>query len=165
MSPVTPEAFRTLFKTHAASVSIVTTMDNSIPIGFTLTSVSSVSADPPIVAFSVMETSSCWPAISRAETVVVHFLDEDQLQLAQRFATSGIDRFDGVDWDQLPGGAPRLRAVRRWAPCRIMMRHPAGASRVILASLGPPVVEPGPGPLLYLGRGYRKLDREIPHAC
>lgn len=158
LSPATPEAFRALFKTHAAGVSIITAIGDRGPAGFTVTSVTSVSAIPPMVTFSIMETSSCWPALSIAETVVIHFLDEDHVALAKRFASSGIDRFEGLDWTAMPCGTPRLRAVRRWARCKLIGRHPAGASHVILALLGEACVETdGTSPLLYHEQGYRKL--------
>lgn len=161
VSPATPEAFRALFKTHAAGVAIVTANVGSGPVGFTVTSIASVCPSPPVVAFSIMESSSCWPAISRAATVVAHFLDEDHLALAQRFAMSGVNRFEGVQWETLPSGAPRLLAIRRWAPCVIIDKHATGASHVILATLGTTVVEAGPGPLLYWGQGYHRLGSEM----
>lgn len=75
-------------------------------MGFTATSVISVSAAPPLLAFSLASTSSSWPAISAARTVTVNFLSADQDDVSARFATSGIDRFAAGGWSPSRPGSP-----------------------------------------------------------
>ncbi len=62
-------------------------------MALTATSVASVSADPPMLMFSVSDASSSSPTVAAADTVVVHLLAAEQLHLAKLGATSGIDRF------------------------------------------------------------------------
>ena len=53
------DQFRAIFRQHPAGVAVVTLVaEDGRPVGFTATSVISVSADPPLVAFSINTTSS-----------------------------------------------------------------------------------------------------------
>ena len=155
--PSLPDRFRAIFRGHPAGVAIITLRDGERPVGFTATSVISVSADPPVVAFSVLGTSSSWPALSRADSVVIHFLDAGSEKLAARFAVSGIDRFEAVGWTALESGEPRLADVATWAKCRILSRNGAGGSFVVLAEIEAAAVGASREPMVYHDRSFRTL--------
>ena len=92
----TPSRFTAAFRAHPAGVALVTADAGGGPVALTATSVASVSADPPMLMFSVSDASSSSPTIAVADTVVVHLLRAEQLHLAKLGATSGIDRFADV---------------------------------------------------------------------
>jgi flavin reductase (DIM6/NTAB) family NADH-FMN oxidoreductase RutF len=152
------DRYRAIFRQHAAAVAVVTLNGAAGPVGFTATSVISVSASPPVLAFSVAGTSSSWPALATAETVVVNFLSTDQADLSTRFATPGIDRFRDGGWDRLPTGEPVLHGTRAWVHAQVLDRIPAGGSYLValraLSSSAPP---PEAEPLIYLNRAYPRL--------
>jgi len=50
---LTTDEYKAVFRRHAAGVAVVTLRDGERPVGFTATSVISVSASPPILAFSL----------------------------------------------------------------------------------------------------------------
>lgn len=50
--PASPELLRSVFRQHAAGVAVITARGESGPVGFTATSLASVSADPPIGSLS-----------------------------------------------------------------------------------------------------------------
>ncbi|WP_460061983.1 flavin reductase family protein [Streptomyces sp. YKOK-I1] len=145
-----PDLLRSVFRRHAAGVAVITAPGASGPVGFTATSLTSVSAEPPMLSFGVGTGASSWPAISRAEHVGVHLLGEDQQELAATFARSGADRFAApTAWREGPEGVPVLDGVLAWLVCRVVARVPAGDHRIVLAEvvLGDPA---GAGrPLLY----------------
>jgi flavin reductase (DIM6/NTAB) family NADH-FMN oxidoreductase RutF len=118
--------FRAAFRRHASGVAVVTTVHDSRPVGFTATSVVSLSADPPMLSFNLSLGASTWPALSGAQHVAVHMLGGGQVELATRFATSGIDRFAGVPWRVGPGGVPLLAGVTAWLVARVQQRVPTG---------------------------------------
>src|SRR5689334_17483056 len=91
-SAVEPDLFRGLLRHHAAGV-VVVTAPGAPPAGFTATSFTSVSLDPPLVSFGIAHSASAWSAVRAAATVAVHVLGEHQESVARTFATSGIDRF------------------------------------------------------------------------
>ncbi|MEU2440535.1 flavin reductase family protein [Streptomyces rubradiris] len=145
-----PDLLRSAFRRHAAGVAVITARGASGPVGFTATSLASVSAEPPLVSFGIGTGASSWPAIAEADHVGVHILAEHQSDLAATFARSGADRFGApTAWREGPEGVPVLDDVLAWLVCRIVGRVPAGDHRIVLAEvvLGDPS---GDGrPLLY----------------
>lgn len=145
-----PDLLRSVFRQHAAGVAVITAQGASGPVGFTATSLASVSAEPPMLSFGIGTGASSWPAVSEAEHVGVHILGEHQLDLATTFARSGADRFGaGTRWFEGPEGVPVLDGTLAWLVCRVAARVPAGDHRIVLAEavLGDPA---GVGrPLLY----------------
>ncbi|MEV5437539.1 flavin reductase family protein [Streptomyces sp. NPDC052682] len=146
----TPELLRSVFRRHAAGVAVITARGERGPVGFTATSLTSVSAEPPMLSFGVGTGGSSWPAIAATEHVGVHILGEHQQELAATFARSGADRFGpATSWREGPEGVPVLDDVLAWLVCRVVARVPAGDHRLVLAEvlLGDPS---GTGrPLLY----------------
>lgn len=143
--------FRSVFRTHAAAVAVITAREpDGRPRGFTATSLISVSAEPPTLAFALATSASSWPALATAGHLGVHLLGEGQSALAALFARSGADRFAQTDWSRGPCGVPVLAGAPAWLVCRIVARVPAGDHRIVVAELL--TGDPGPAdrpPLLY----------------
>jgi len=114
-NPVTTALeLRAAMRHHAASVAVVTTRGDG-PSGFTASSVVSLSLDPPLIAFSVALRSQAWQAWRRAAVGSVHLLHEGQAEVADFFADSRRDRFDGtVPWHWSEEGAPILDEALVW---------------------------------------------------
>ncbi|MCU1596573.1 MAG: hypothetical protein QOK08_2351 [Actinomycetota bacterium] len=126
------DEFKLAFRNHPAGVAVITADAGDGPVGLTATSVFSVSAEPPLLVFSISSLSSSAPTLSRADTVVVHLLSADQLAVAKLFATSGVDRFaDTESWARLETGEPYLPGTPSWIRGRIINRMQAGGSTVI----------------------------------
>lgn len=126
--------FKALFRGHPGGVAVITAEGPDGPVALTATSVSSVSVDPPLLIFSVSSLSSAAPALLAAETVVVHLLDAEDLEIARLAATSGVDRFaDRTLWSRLVTGEPVYHGVRAWVRCSVVERMNAGGSTVVAA--------------------------------
>ena len=141
---------RQAFRGHPAGVVVITVDAGARPAGFTATSIASVSAEPPMVSFSVASTSSSWPHIRDAGTAVINLLRADQEELARTFATSGIDRFAApTSWTRLPTGEPLLDGVAGWLRVRLAELITAGLARLLLGTVEEGGVESGDSPLVY----------------
>ncbi|MER5183179.1 flavin reductase family protein [Streptomyces sp. NPDC002896] len=144
-----PDLLRSVFRQHAAGVAVITAQGGR-PVGFTATSLTSVSAEPPVISFGIGLGASSWPVIAESEHIGVHILGEHQQELAATFARSGADRFGApTHWYEGPHGVPVLEGVLAWLVCRVVARVPAGDHRIVLAEavVGDPA---GAGrPLLY----------------
>ena len=156
--------FRRAFREHPAGVALVTAEAGRGPVALTATSVSSVSADPPLLVFSISDQSSASSTITSAETVVVHLLSSAQLGLAKLGATSGIDRFaDRAIWNRLDTGEPYFPAARTWIRGRVLHRLRAGTSTLVVvhaldAALPEPSENAEPAtPLVYVSRTWHAL--------
>lgn len=162
---VGPDEFKAIFRHHAAGVSLITADAGSGPAALTATSVFSVSAEPPIFVFSISSSSSAAPVITSAETLVVHILDADRLDLAKLGATSGVDRFaDASTWSRLSTGEPVFTGVSTWIRGRVINRMEAGNSTIVAvhaletsqSSATPETREHG-APLVYHNRTWHSL--------
>lgn len=157
---VDADLFRALLRRHAAAV-VVVTAPGTPPAGFTATSFTSVSLDPPLVSFCLAHHASSWPAVASAGTVAVHVLGQDQEKVARIFATSGIDRFATYgDWQPGPDGVPLLNGVLARMVCRVVQRVEAGDHSIVLATpeTGHHVVDEDATPLVYHAGRYAQLD-------
>jgi flavin reductase (DIM6/NTAB) family NADH-FMN oxidoreductase RutF len=131
---VSADEFKAVFRGHPGGIAVITAQGPDGPVALTASSVSSVSVDPPLLIFSTSVPSSATPAIAAAETIVVHLLDADDIDLARLGATSGVDRFADTDaWTRLSTGEPVYRGVRAWVRCAVVSRMDAGSSVVIAA--------------------------------
>jgi len=163
------DEFKRVFRRHPAGVAVITLAVGDRLVGFTATSVISVSAEPPLIAFSVAGSSSSWTALALADTVVVNFLTADQAEVSTRFATSGIDRFAHGGWSLLPTGEPVLDATPRWVRGRIVQRTPVGSSHLVClhalngsasgqaGGTGPAGDDDDVPPLVYHNRVYHRI--------
>lgn len=133
-SSLSPDEFRALFRGHPVGVAVVTADAGDGPVALTASSVASVSAEPPLLIFSVSAFSSASEVLARAETVVVHLLDVQDLAVAKLGAASGVDRFaDTARWSRLETGEVVYHGVRAWVRCAIVNRMDAGTATVVAA--------------------------------
>lgn len=153
------DEFKLAFRNHAAGVAVITGDDGAGPVALTATSVFSVSAEPPLLVFSLSAHSSSAQALLRSEHVVVHLLAEDQLELARLCSTSGADRFaDTSTWTRLVTGEPYFPGAHTWIRGRVVDTMSAGASTIVAVhalQAGLPRAEAAP--LVYHNRTWHRL--------
>ncbi|MFF3063859.1 flavin reductase family protein [Oerskovia sp. NPDC057915] len=154
---LSPDAYKAVFRQHPAGVAVIALEHEGRPVGFTATSVISVSAAPPLLAFSLASTSSSWPAISAARTVTVNFLAAEQDDVSARFATSGIDRFAAGGWSPLESGEPVIDGALSWVRGRIIQRTPVGDSYLVSLRALASGTRGDATPLVYHDRSYHRI--------
>lgn len=158
---ITVDLFKAAFRNHPLGVAVVTADPGDGPVAMTVSSLSSVSASPPVVSFSSSAASSSAPALERADSVVIHMLGAAELPLAKLGATSGIDRFaDASSWYRLPTGEPVFRVARSWMRASVVHRVGVGGSVVYLGHVVEAVVDTEPSePLVYHDRTWHRLGK------
>lgn len=158
---VDADLFRSLLRRHAAAV-VVITAPGAPPAGFTATSFTSVSLDPPLVSFCLAKSASAWPAVQAASTIAVHVLTQEQEHIARTFATRGIDRFAAHGaWRPGPDGVPLLDGVLARIVCKVAQHVEAGDHTIVLATpeLGEQHADATVTPLVYHDGTYAHLKR------
>ncbi|MEV6345346.1 flavin reductase family protein [Actinoplanes sp. NPDC051851] len=160
---VDADLFRRLLRRHAAAV-VVITAPGEPATGFTATSFTSVSLDPPLVSFCLAHTASAWPAVEAAGTVAVHVLGQGQEQVARTFSARGIDRLatHGA-WSPGPDGVPLLDGVLARFVCRVVERVTAGDHTIVLATpqAGEHRDDESETPLLYHAGRYAAVNHAV----
>ncbi|ARF76108.1 flavin reductase family protein [Kitasatospora albolonga] len=153
-----PDRFKQVFRRYPAGVVVVTADSGRGPVGFTATSLTSLSLDPPLVSYGIGTTTSSWPHVERAASTVVNFLGADQESVARTFATSGIDRFAApTAWRRLAGGEPVLDGSAGWLRLETERIVPAGDHRIVIARVTDSWLDEGRSPLLFHNGTYHSL--------
>lgn len=151
--------FRTVLGHFPTGVAAITSIDESgDPIGMAVGSFTSVSLDPPMVAFLPDKTSSTFPRIREAGTFCVNVLSADQEQVCRQFAARGSDKFKDLTWRPSPGGAPVLDGIVAWIDCELTEVVDAGDHYIVLGAVRDLDVASPRLPLLFFQGGYGKFS-------
>jgi 3-hydroxy-9,10-secoandrosta-1,3,5(10)-triene-9,17-dione monooxygenase reductase component len=153
--------FRSVLGRFATGVVAVTAIspETGEPTGLAANSFTSVSLDPPLIAFCVAHTSSTWPTLRRAERVCVNVLAAPQREICLQLATKGGDKFAGLEWTESPGGTPVIDGALAWLECSVEDEHMAG-DHVIVVSRVHYLDNRGDGdPLIFYRGSYGRFAR------
>jgi flavin reductase (DIM6/NTAB) family NADH-FMN oxidoreductase RutF len=125
---IAPKALRQVLGSYPTGVAIVTTRAaDGRPVGLTINSFASLSLDPGLVLWSLVDRSPSLEAFRDAGRFAISVLACDQQALAQRFATASIaDKFDGVRVREAPEGLPVIEEALATLVCCIEQWSPAG---------------------------------------
>jgi flavin reductase (DIM6/NTAB) family NADH-FMN oxidoreductase RutF len=156
---VDPQMMREVLGHFASGVTVVTAVTDGGPVGFTCQSFSSLSLDPPLVAFAPARTSQTWARLREIGRFCVNVLAEGQDDLSQRFARSGPDKFDGVPWTPSPHGNPVLEDVVAWIDGQLWAEYDGGDHTIAVARVLDLGADPDRRPLLYHRGSYGLLHR------
>jgi flavin reductase (DIM6/NTAB) family NADH-FMN oxidoreductase RutF/DNA-binding IclR family transcriptional regulator len=127
MSTFDKQEFRRTLGAFTTGVTVITTLDAAgKPYGVTANSFNSVSLDPPLILWSQSLTSSSYPAFRDSERFVVNILANHQVQISNRFAKSGADKFQGVAVQPGLGGVPIIDGCAAYLECTKVAAHSSG---------------------------------------
>ena len=120
---VSSDEFRGAMRHLAGGVSVITAGRGRDISGMTVTSVSSLSVDPPALIVSINREASSWPLVKRYGFFGVNILTSDQLDVAERFTgkggLKGAARFAGADWATRASGVPLLVGALAAIDCEV----------------------------------------------
>ncbi len=155
---IDPAVFRQVLGHFPTGVTIVTATADRRPVGLAVGSFTSVSLEPPLVAFCPANTSSSWPHIEQAGKFCVNVLAADQEGLCRHFAGKSDDKFAGIGWKTSPLGSPILDGVLAWIDCEIEAVHPGGDHVIVLGRVHDLEVAHQGGPLVFFRGGYGRFE-------
>jgi flavin reductase (DIM6/NTAB) family NADH-FMN oxidoreductase RutF len=146
--------FRRALAQFATGITVVTTIaPDGTPVGLTANSFSSVSLEPPLVLWSLSLKSQSLAVFRACQRYLIHVLAADQLDVAQRFATRGADRFGPTAWCPTDDGLPRLEGCVAWFECGNRSQYEEG-DHVIMVGRVEAFQVPGGAPLIFHGSRY-----------
>ena len=134
---MTGDELREAMRRFPAPVAVITTSVDEERYGFTAGSVVSLSLEPPLVGVSVGRDSSSHEPMRRAEGFSVSLLSEEQAQVAQHFARSGVPpRFLWQGAHVRDGEyGPLVEGALGWLECRSKAQHDAGDHTFFVAEV------------------------------
>lgn len=155
---VSPELMRDVLGSFCSGVTVLTALDvDDEPVGFTCQSFTSLSLDPPLIAFAPTRSSTSWPRIREAGRWCVNVLAADQRRLANAFARSGTDKFRDVALTRRPGGPPALDGAVAWIDCELWAEYDGGDHTLVAASVLTLEADPQREPLLFYRSAYQRV--------
>jgi flavin reductase (DIM6/NTAB) family NADH-FMN oxidoreductase RutF len=161
---VGPDDFRRVLGHFATGVTILTTCDGDRrPTGLTCSAFSSVSLDPPLVMVCVDHKSQSFPAIRDGARFAVNILGAHQEALSRRFASTRLDKFDGVPHTITDMGLPLVEGAVAHLECVTVNAHVAGDHTIFVGRVERAWVPSGE-PLLYFKGKYQRLSQPEPGA-
>ncbi|MFF0199798.1 flavin reductase family protein [Streptomyces sp. NPDC005017] len=135
-STVDGTALRGALRCHPSGVAVLTAAGPEGPAGVTITSMTSISAEPALVSFALAESSSTWHRVRSCDWFGIQLLSADQHDLARRFATTGIDRFaPPTRWHTGPHGVPLLDGCLSWLVCSLHDRYRLGDHHLVVGAV------------------------------
>lgn len=130
-----PGGFRRCLGAFGTGVTVITTQVDGKPYGVTCNSFSSVSLEPPLVLWCLRRESTSFDAFKSCANFAVNILAESQVDLSNRFAKSGHDKFEGVDWQSGLNGSPLLAGTAAALACRSFRTFEGGDHLIILGEV------------------------------
>ncbi len=156
MNAIDPAQFREAMGRTASGVTVVTSDGEAGRVGVTVSSLCSLSLDPPSVLFCLHRL----PAILANGVFAANILAQGQHRVADSFA--GLipeyrdDRFAAGEWDALATGAPILMGALCRFDCKVAQVFEFGTHRIVAGEVLA-LESHATDPLVYSDRGYRRI--------
>src|SRR4051812_7603764 len=161
---VTSGDFRNAMRQLTGGVSVITAGRGRDVSGMTVTSVSSLSVDPPALIVSINREASSWPLVKRYGFFGVNILTSDQIDIAERFTgkggLKGADRSAGARWITRASGVPLLVGALAAIDCEVedvVERH---SHAIVIGRVLDVAVSARTAALAYWQSQYVAIDRD-----
>jgi 3-hydroxy-9,10-secoandrosta-1,3,5(10)-triene-9,17-dione monooxygenase reductase component len=150
-------SFRDALGRFATGVAFVTAALDGEPAGLIVNSLTSVSLEPPLIAFCPSRSSLTWMRMRRAGRFAVNVLGRQHERFARRAVPAGADRFTGLDWEPGRGGAPLVTDALASLECEIVAEHPSGDHWIVVGRVDELRISPLTEPLVFFGGEFGGL--------
>jgi flavin reductase (DIM6/NTAB) family NADH-FMN oxidoreductase RutF len=157
--PFDDSNFRQALGHFPTGVVLITAMDaDERPVGMIVGSFTSVSLDPPLVAFLPSRSSSTYSRMGVVKRFAVNVLSADQEEVCRSFSSKQIvDKWSGLAWHKAPTGAPVIDDAVAWIDCDVESLTQVGDHDLVIGRVrGVRVVNPVL-PLLFFQGGYGRF--------
>jgi flavin reductase (DIM6/NTAB) family NADH-FMN oxidoreductase RutF len=155
--PIDKTELRRVMGHFPTGVTVVTTVSKAGKLyGLTANSFTSVSLVPPLVLVCVDKRAESYQCFEESKCYTVNFLADDQEDLSRRFATTGVDKFEGVGYRMGANQAPILNGVLAYLECKVVGAYDGGDHTIYVGEIEQADTREAK-PLLFYRGGYRSL--------
>ena len=150
-------SFRKIAGLWPSGVAVITAMDNAgTPFGLTMSSVTSLSLEPPLYLICVDLKSTTLPAIQESGRFCINFLMRSQQEVSNIFASKSADKFSRVPSRHRPSG--HIEIVGSLAVITCTVRDIiAGGDHWIITGLATEMCGIDGEPLVHFRGAYREM--------
>jgi 4-hydroxyphenylacetate 3-hydroxylase, reductase component len=132
---VDANGFRRSLGQFGTGVTVVTTRHEGQDYGLTSNSFASVSLNPPLVLWSIKKSSQSYEAFTGTRFFAVNVLSSEQIEISNRFAKSGGDKFTGIDFSRAIGECPLVANSLATFECETWSNYDGGDHTIIVGAV------------------------------
>ncbi len=170
MSDIDPGFFRDVLGHFPTGVTAVTALasggrpgeagpsdasgETPVPVGMAIGSFTSVSLDPPLVAFLPTKGSTTYEAIAASGAFCVNVMAHDQLAVCSVMASKSDDKFADVEWRAGPTGSPIIEGSIAYIDCEIYATYDGGDHDIVVGKVVDLAAPRAVDPLLFFKGDY-----------
>jgi 3-hydroxy-9,10-secoandrosta-1,3,5(10)-triene-9,17-dione monooxygenase reductase component len=154
-------AFRDALGRFPTGVAFVTAVPDGEPAGLIVSSLTSVSLEPPLLSICPSRSSLTWSRMRRTQRFGVNVLGRRHERFARSASPPGADRFAGVDWELGPAGVPLITDALAALECDIVAEHPAGDHWIVVGHVHSILMSPLDDPLVFFAGTIGGLVSEL----
>jgi flavin reductase (DIM6/NTAB) family NADH-FMN oxidoreductase RutF len=154
------ENLKEVMRRWASGVAVVTSICGSARAGTTISSLASLSLDPPLILINLASENPTQTMIQEAGFFGITLLGNDQKTISDLFAgyNKAIkDRFEGLKTFNLKSGVPLIEGGIAYLDCRLYHCYKMPKSRVLVGEVIAGQVGEAELPLVFLNRNYVNL--------
>jgi len=150
--------FRQALGRFATGVCLVTVDDSELgPLATTVNSFSSVSLDPPLVLWSIQNSSDHLAVYTQCQHFGISVLSSEQGALSGQYAQRGGHSVQADHFTTGPQGEPKLIDALAHFTCAAYAVHPGGDHQIIVGEVLQ-FESRNAAPLIFYNGGYRALS-------
>jgi len=155
--------FKSAMRQLCGAVSIVAAAHEGEKFGITVSSMTSLTAEPARLLACVNVAGRSFGAIFQSGRMSVNVLARDQELLARRFAgmeKARGDLFAGSDWVEPEDGPPHLNGCLASFDCRVAELFVTHSHAILIGDVEAVRIAPGAQPLLYMDGAFTTTTDE-----
>ena len=153
-----PAALREAFGHFPTGVIAIAAEVDGVRVGMAASTFVPISLEPPLVAFSVQNSSQTWPKLAGVPALGISVLGEGHHDAVRTLAARSGDRFAGIDTVSSPAGAVFVNDTCLWIESAVEHSVPAGDHTIVILRISDVTVHDGIAPIVFHRSRFRRLD-------
>lgn len=155
MSQFDIKAIRRVYSQFPTGVTVMTTVtSDGESIGMTASSFNTVSIDPPLILWSIDKGAYSLSIFEHCQYFAVNILSENQVDISNRFAGRGEDKFQGINYTKGLGDCPLLANTLAQMECSKWAVYEGGDHLIIVGEVKDFRLRENQSPLVFSQGSY-----------
>jgi flavin reductase (DIM6/NTAB) family NADH-FMN oxidoreductase RutF len=135
-------------------VAVVTTNDDAGgPCGSTISALTSLSLDPPLLLICLSKTSKTLEALRESRRFCINLLSSEQAPISKHFASKSADKFSTISYSIGELEVPLIEGALAHGECTVHALHDGGDHTIVVGKVESTMTNSG-DPLLYYQARY-----------
>ena len=159
-SNLSPLALREAFGHFPSGVIAIAAEVDGERVGLAASTFVPVSLEPPLVSFSVQNTSTTWPKLVNLPKLGISVLGESHDAAAKTLAAKTGDRFAGLETTSSEAGAVFIHGTSVWLETSIEQLVLAGDHTIVVLAVHDITVHDDIAPIVFHRSTFRRLGTQ-----